>query len=73
LAADFVSRKSRVMTIADGDRSAVVAKYATSTARIVSIIGGTPLAAELVSTLARPGGNLTGPAFYSSGRVSDSC
>jgi putative ABC transport system substrate-binding protein len=63
LAADFVGRKVDVIATSGGDRSAVAAKTATSTIPIVSVIGGDPLAAGLIVSLARPGGNLTGVSF----------
>ena len=43
-----------------GDRSSVAAKSATSTVPIVSVIGGDPIAAGFVASMAHPGGNLTG-------------
>lgn len=63
LAADFVRQKVDVIATAGGDRSAIAAKGATSTIPIVSVIGGDPVATGLVSSLARPGGNLTGMSF----------
>jgi len=62
LAADLVSRKVDLIA-AIADNSARAAKDATSTIPIVSVIGGDPVAAGLVATLARPGGNLTGVSF----------
>ena len=46
-----------------GDRSAVAAKKATATISIVSVMGDGPVAAGLIASLARPGGNLTGVSF----------
>jgi putative tryptophan/tyrosine transport system substrate-binding protein len=63
LAADLVGRNVDVIATSGGDRSAVAAKTATSTIPIVSVIGGDPVAAGLIASLARPGGNLTGVSF----------
>jgi putative ABC transport system substrate-binding protein len=63
LAADLVGRKVDVIAASGGDLSSRAAKSATSTIPIVSIIGGDPVAAGLVASLAQPGGNLTGVSF----------
>jgi putative tryptophan/tyrosine transport system substrate-binding protein len=63
LAADLVARKVDVIAASGGDLSSRAAKSATSTIPIVSVIGGDPVAAGLVASLARPGGNLTGVSF----------
>ena len=63
LAADLVGRKVDVIATSGGDRSALAAKTATSKIPIVSVIGGDPVTAGLVTSLARPGGNLTGVSF----------
>ena len=59
LAADLVGRKVDLI-VAVSATSALPAKSATSTIPIVFISGADPVAEGLVTSLARPGGNLTG-------------
>src|SRR5205823_1624752 len=63
LAADLVARKLDVIATGGGNVSLRAAKHATSTIPIVFATGADVVAADLVGSLARPGGNLTGVSF----------
>src|SRR5947209_19298938 len=65
LAADLVGRKVDVI-VAGGAPGIAAARGATSTIPIVFFGGADLVAAGLVATLARPGGNLTGFSIFSS-------
>jgi putative ABC transport system substrate-binding protein len=68
LAADLAARKVDVIVTQGGIPPARAAKDATSTIPIV-FVGGDPIAAGLVASLARPGGNLTGMVFMTAEMV----
>jgi putative ABC transport system substrate-binding protein len=63
LAGDLVDRKVDLIVAGGGSVVALAAKAATSTIPIVFISGDDAVAAGLVASLARPGGNLTGVSF----------
>ena len=60
LAADLVNRKVDIIVTGGGPSSALAAKHATLTIPIFFTAVGDPIAAGLVDSLARPGGNVTG-------------
>jgi putative tryptophan/tyrosine transport system substrate-binding protein len=63
MAADLVRLKVDIV-VAEGTPPTRAAKQATTTIPIVMTVTGDPVAAGLVTNLARPGGNLTGASFF---------
>jgi putative ABC transport system substrate-binding protein len=63
LAADLVRAQVAVI-ITQGTPAAFAAKQATTTIPIVMAIVGNPVDTGIVSSLARPGGNVTGSSFF---------
>src|SRR6516165_5056962 len=63
LAADLVRRRVAII-VTQGTPAAFAAKQATTTIPIVMAVAGNPVDTGLVSSVARPGGNITGSSFF---------
>ena len=65
MAAGLVRRKVAVLVSTGGPPSVMAAKAATATIPIVFTIGTDPIRLGVVTSLSRPGGNITGVNFFS--------
>jgi putative ABC transport system substrate-binding protein len=64
LAAELVRLKVDII-VTHGSPGTLAAKQATTTIPVVMAAGGDPVAAGIVTSFARPGGNVTGATFFS--------
>jgi len=64
-ASEFVQRNVSLIFAGGGDVAALAAKRATTTIPIVFAIGADPVKQGIVSSLSRPGANVTGATFLS--------
>jgi putative ABC transport system substrate-binding protein len=69
LAADLVSRRVSAIVATAGTPTIRAAKAATSAIPIVFVIGGDPVMFDIVGSLNRPGGNITGVTLAGSDTV----
>jgi putative tryptophan/tyrosine transport system substrate-binding protein len=67
--AEFLRLRVDVIVAGGGTNAALIAKQATSTTTIVVPMAADPVAAGLVLSLARPGGNVTGLSMLNTEKI----
>ena len=64
MAADLVGRRVALLVTTGGEPAAIAAKAATSAIPVAAVVGGDPVKIGLVTSLNRPGGNVTAVSIF---------